>query len=183
MALRYVEVGKPADALHAYVFHPVSVNTKTGRFEGIVGRYSKFPITAVNALAKPHPVSLDEIEYILVSSGIDVAKNYKAFPIFKQLCNILTEQRKGRISYHNIRLFQILRAFRATKVACAVLGIAQKRPAGVCVVPQQIFDISQVRRAVAIVINYLVDFDRVWFLAFGFQTFDVEEGQVASNYA
>jgi hypothetical protein len=72
---------------------------------------------------------------------------------------ILSEKREGRVSDHDVRLFQKCDALRATEIAAGILfGAFQRRP-GSLVSLEEKFDVRHVRSAVAVLVFHVVEND------------------------
>ena len=116
MPLRKIKIGEPANTFDLDEPVAVIVNPRSCGFKWVMIGNPERPVTASDARTKPDFPVLYQWEKILVGDGIQIADDQEFLAVFHELRDIWPKLGKRRICNNNVRLFQYLNAFIASKI-------------------------------------------------------------------
>ena len=113
-----VKISKPTNTFYSNIVSAITIYPTIRCIQRIIIGDIKLSIPTCYAWPQPKVVFDNKWEYFFACNRHYVSYNQKFLPIFHQLSNILSEQRKRRIGYHDIRFFQQFDALWVTKISC-----------------------------------------------------------------
>ena len=112
-----VNVGEPANTLHADILTTIRICSATGRLKRIRIRDMEFSVAGMNGISKPHLIIFDKRERFFVCNGINVPDYGKLFSAVRDPLEKWPEKRKGRIGDDKVRFIPQLRHLFRPEVA------------------------------------------------------------------
>ena len=118
MPFLYFQIGKPSNTRHPN--HSFTMVASSGL---VLIMRDEMPSPALEAIAQPQLVFLDERKYLLVLDGILMPYDQELLIVLHQLRHVFPEQREWRIGYHDIRFLEQFDAFLAAEIPIPFQGL------------------------------------------------------------